>query len=82
MLDKDDDGHSEEDVRENEDEDDQDDHENVLNEFVQSIDLFKEKVMLAYQSSSLKKGVKYKNHSHPGFNTITSETSTFSLGTI
>ena len=59
MLDKDDGGHSEEDVSENEDEDDQDDHENVLNEFVQSIDLFKEKVMNAYQSSNLKKGVKY-----------------------
>ena len=54
MLDREDTPHSEED--EDEDEDDQD---NVLNEFIESMDLFKAKVIDAYQSSSLKKGVNY-----------------------
>ena len=55
MLDKEDVSHFEEDDDVDEDEDDQ---ENVLNQFVQSIDLFKAKVFNAYQSRSLKKWVK------------------------
>ena len=55
-LEKEDGTHSEEDVSGNESEEDD---QNVLDEFVQAIDFFKEKVCHAYQSSSLKKGVKF-----------------------